>query len=309
MADEFEGCAVVAPLELTSKPPVPPDESVRSPVVRGGEELDQQTRRLIDRLIASERMAMLGQATAQIASHLTNQLSILPLIQLMERQYAHDPELSEFLGLFRESFHQISETVQQLRRVVRYDSIEAPRETVSLGESIRELSAFLRHQRNFPWGAMRLDLREEVTVQSSRIKLHHVLANLLLNAADAIEGVDGGRISVRLSRHETLARIEIEDNGRGIAPHLLPRIWDPSYSTKAGAIHGLGLDLVKRLVDGDGGAVSVRSNPGAQTVFTVELPLAPTSLDAADPDDDFDMVTSTSERSVQRLGRMSIAFD
>jgi signal transduction histidine kinase len=230
--------------------------------------------RLMDRLLASERMALIGQSTAQIAHHLTNQLSILPLIQLMEREYASDPQLAEFLSVLRESFHNITETVQQLRRMVRFDAIEAAPGPVLLADSVRELSAFLRHRKGFPWSHLRLDLRDDCVVMSSRTKLHHVLVNLLYNAADAISKRDEGRIYVRLLKDGETGIIEVEDNGPGIQPALIPRIWDPSYSTKPGAIHGLGLHLVRRLVESDGGQVSCRSLEGVQTIFAVRLRLA-----------------------------------
>lgn len=239
------------------------------------QEADSEIQRLTDRLIASERMALVGQATAQIAHHLTSQLNILPLIHLMEREYAQDVQLAEFLALFRESYHQIHETVQQIRRVVRFESIDAPTGPVALGECIRELAAFLRHQKNFPWSLLRLDLRNDSVVLSNRVKLHHILVNLLYNAADAISGREDGRIQVRLAHDVDRVRIDIEDNGRGIPAALISRIWDPSFSTKVGATHGLGLHLVKRLVETDGGQVTCRSTVGAQTIFSVSLPMAP----------------------------------
>jgi two-component system NtrC family sensor kinase len=239
--------------------------------------------RLMDRLLASERMALIGQSTAQIAHHLTNQLSILPLIQLMEREYSSDPQLAEFLSVLRESFHNIAETVQQLRRIVRFDAIEATPGPVLLADSVRELSAFLRHRKGFPWSHLRLDLRDDCVVLSSRTKLHHILVNLLYNAADAIANRDDGRIYVRLKRDGESGIIEVEDNGPGIQPALIPRIWDPSYSTKPGAIHGLGLYLVKRLVESDGGQVFCRSLEGVQTTFSVQMRLA--AFDETDEQD------------------------
>lgn len=237
----------------------------------------------MDRLLASERMALIGQSTAQIAHHLTNQLCILPLIQLMEREYSSDAQLAEFLSVLRESFHNIAETVQQLRRIVRFDAIEATPGPVLLADSVRELSAFLRHRKGFPWSQLRLDLRDDCVVLSSRTKLHHILVNLLYNAADAIANRDDGRISVRLRRDGESGIVEVEDNGLGIQPALIPRIWDPSYSTKPGAIHGLGLYLVKRLVESDGGLVCCRSLEGVQTTFSVQMRLA--AFDETDSQD------------------------
>ncbi|QDT52014.1 C4-dicarboxylate transport sensor protein DctB [Caulifigura coniformis] len=243
--------------------------------------------RLVDRLVASERMALVGQATAQVAGHLTSQLAILPLIQLMEKQYSTDPEMVEFLGIFRESFHAIHETVQQLRRIVRFESLDAPAGPVSLAESIRELTHFLRFQKNFPWSYVRLDLRTNPIAHTTRMKVHHILVNLLYNAADAIAGNPDGTIIVRTSIDGGMAKVTVEDNGRGIPSDDLDRIWEPSFTTKSEPNHGLGLHLVRQFVTSDGGSVSCTSTPGVKTVFTVRMPMTPSLLEqlGSDPDD------------------------
>jgi signal transduction histidine kinase len=243
--------------------------------------------RLVDRLVTSERLALVGQATAQVTGHLTSQLAILPLIQLMEKQYSSDPELSEFLGIFRESFHAIHETVQQLRRIVRFESLDAPPGPVSLAESIRELTHFLRFQKNFPWSNVRLDLRSNPVAHSNRMKIHHILVNLLYNAADAIAPNPDGVIIVRTGIDDGQAKVTVEDNGCGIPADMLDRIWDPTFTTKGSPTHGLGLHLVRQFVTSDGGSVSCASTPGVKTVFTVRLPMAPSLLDnlGTAPDD------------------------
>ena len=64
-------------------------------------------------------------------------------------------------------------------------------------------------------------------------------------------------------------------------------IWDPTYTTKTGVAHGLGLHLVKQMVTSDGGSVSCQSTPGEKTTFTVRLPMAASLLEqlGSDPDD------------------------
>ncbi len=256
--------------------------------------------RLIDRLVVSERMALVGQVTG----HLTSQLAILPLIQLMEKQYAADPELAEFLGIFRESFHAIHETVQQLRRIVRFESLDAPPGPVSLAESIRELTHFLRFQKNFPWSYVRLDLRTNPVAHTNRMKVHHILVNLLYNAADAIAGNPEGVIIVRTAVDEGMAKIAVEDNGRGIPSDKLDEIWDPTFTTKDGPNHGLGLHLVRQFVMSDGGSVSCTSTPGVKTVFTVRLPMAPSLLESISSDmDDLDVAISGGTSGTRLLTR------
>jgi signal transduction histidine kinase len=266
-------------------PPEPVAE--QRPEIAENAERPLEIARLVDRLVASERLALVGQAAAQVTGHLTSQLAILPLIQLMEKQYSSDPELAEFLGIFRESFHAIHETVQQLRRIVRFESLDAPPGPVSMAESIRELTHFLRFQKNFPWSNVRLDLRTNPVAHSNRMKVHHVLVNLLYNAADAIAGNPDGVIIVRTAVEEGFAKVTIEDNGSGIAADKLDRIWDPTFTTKESPTRGLGLHLVRQFVTGDGGSVSCASTPGVKTVFTVRLPMAPSLLNqlGSDPDD------------------------
>ncbi len=285
--------------------PQPQDAEERSEIAPTAER-PPELARLVDRLVVSERMALVGQATAQVAGHLTSQLAILPLIQLMERQYSNDPELAEFLGIFRESFHAIHETVQQLRRIVRFESLDAPPGPVSLAESIRELTHFLRFQKNFPWSYVRLDLRTNPIAHTNRMKVHHILVNLLYNAADAIAGNPEGVIIVRTGIDEGMAKVTVEDNGRGIPAEKLDQIWEPTFTTKEGANHGLGLHLVRQFVTSDGGSVSCTSTPGVKTVFTVRIPMAPSLLEQLCPDaDDLDVALNGGTSGTRLLTRAS----
>jgi signal transduction histidine kinase len=109
-------------------------------------------------------------------------------------------------------------------------------------------------------------------------RLEQVLWNLLSNAVKFTG--DGGRVEVRLERAGPLARIVVRDTGRGIAPELLPRIFDrfhqaDSSTTRAHGGLGLGLAIVRHLVELHGGTAGAASaGPGGGSTFTVELPLA-----------------------------------
>lgn len=123
--------------------------------------------------------------------------------------------------------------------------------------------------------------------------LHQVLVNLLINARHAMPGGTGS-ISIRGCRRSSTGNagpshieIEIEDSGSGIAPSLLPRVFEPFVSGGAAADsqldgtrsdrrrgHGLGLTLCRQLVERAGGSITVRSALGLGTCFTVRLPEA-----------------------------------
>ena len=110
-------------------------------------------------------------------------------------------------------------------------------------------------------------------IWANAAELNQVWTNLLDNAADALGG--RGRIVVRAIREEDGVTVQIVDDGPGIPPEVRDRIFDPFFTTKdVGEGTGLGLDIVRRVVAGHEGVVSVESKPG-QTRFTVRLPRGP----------------------------------
>ena len=118
----------------------------------------------------------------------------------------------------------------------------------------------------------------QVMVEVDRDRMHQVMVNLLTNAAKYTP--PGGRIWVKAAREAEEAVFRVEDNGLGIPPEMLPRIFD-LFTQVDSARHqsqgglGIGLALVKNLVTLHGGSVQVRSDgPGKGAEFTVRLPLA-----------------------------------
>jgi signal transduction histidine kinase len=115
-------------------------------------------------------------------------------------------------------------------------------------------------------------------VRASPRQLGQVFVSLLVNAAQAIPaGAPGAhRVGVELDTSERgWARVAIADTGSGIAPDVLPRIFEPLFSTKRGAGMGIGLALVREIVEQLGGRIGVESVPGRGTLFALELPPAP----------------------------------
>jgi signal transduction histidine kinase len=116
------------------------------------------------------------------------------------------------------------------------------------------------------------DLGEEpLWLAADRRKLGRVLSNLFSNAVKFNH--DDGRVEVRLFREGERATVEVADNGVGIAPEHLPRIFERFYKVDKSPGPGLGLSVVKMLVDLHGGQLSVESNPGQGTRFRVALGL------------------------------------
>ncbi|UHD18756.1 sensor histidine kinase [Thiocapsa bogorovii] len=120
-------------------------------------------------------------------------------------------------------------------------------------------------------------------------ELEQLWTNLLVNARDALGdgSKDHGRITLITDAPDaTRVRVQILDKGRGIDPEILPRVFEPRFTTKQGAVRyglGLGLAIARRIVDAHGGSIELRSRPGCTRV-TVMLPVA-------GPPDDEDIET------------------
>lgn len=113
-------------------------------------------------------------------------------------------------------------------------------------------------------------------VQSDEAKLRQILVNMLSNA---VKFTSEGEVSVVVKSDGGDARVYVSDTGVGIAPGNLKKIFDPFWqvdqgTTRESAGTGLGLTISHRLAQLLGGGISVRSTPGAGTVFLLELPLA-----------------------------------
>jgi signal transduction histidine kinase/pSer/pThr/pTyr-binding forkhead associated (FHA) protein len=103
--------------------------------------------------------------------------------------------------------------------------------------------------------------------------MHQVLMNLLSNALDAVEQQHGLiRVVCRYEPDERETIIEVIDNGPGIAPSMMPHLFELFHSTKGNRGTGLGLAVAKKIVEEHEGSITVRSAPGEGTTFTIRLP-------------------------------------
>ncbi|MCB0793121.1 MAG: GHKL domain-containing protein, partial [Flavobacteriales bacterium] len=120
--------------------------------------------------------------------------------------------------------------------------------------------------------AITLDASGPVLVHADKEHLLRVFNNLLKNAVQAIPEERKGRISVRISKVGAHATIAVADNGSGIPPELHERVFEPNFTTRNTGM-GLGLAMVRRIVEHAGGRVRFETMPGQGTTFFVELPL------------------------------------
>jgi signal transduction histidine kinase len=137
-----------------------------------------------------------------------------------------------------------------------------------------EMTLRLLHPRWAERVTIHRDYASLPTLDARAEELNQVWMNVLANAFDAVG--PGGNVWIETRSDGDHVRVRVRDDGSGIPADVLPRVFDPFFTTKApGQGTGLGLAIAHGIVARHGGRIQVRSEVGADTVVTIELPLAP----------------------------------
>jgi signal transduction histidine kinase len=231
--------------------------------------------RLQDRARQAERLAELGTLTGGLAHEIKNPLSTVQLNLQLLSEDLHE----EHPGASR--LHSRLNTVQKetlrLREILddfmRYaGKIEIDPKTVDVNEMLEDLVDFFTPQAQSQKVQLRLRKTEgPLIVRLDARLIKQAILNLMINAMQAMPP-EGGEIILSARREENRAILEVMDTGRGIAPEAVEKIFDAYYSTKSGGT-GLGLAITRRVVQEHHGTISLRSEVGKGTVFTIALPI------------------------------------
>ncbi len=238
-----------------------------------------------EKLAAIERLAEMGRLAAGIAHEINNPLAIIQEITgwgktlLAERTEQGDlkPELEKALEDILEQTRRASSITHQLLGFVR-ESAPSFRQ-VDLAEVVARAVGFLRHE--LSKGSVQVEIEKpegELWLNSDPRMLEQLLVNLLSNALDAVKekAGAGGLIRVLIQPLETAWEIQVIDNGTGIAPENLERIFELLFTTKGpGKGTGLGLPICRRIAAQLGGEIDFQSRFGEGSTFLVRLPREP----------------------------------
>jgi signal transduction histidine kinase len=225
------------------------------------------------RLVQADKLSSIGLMAAGVAHEVNTPLAVISTYaQLLAKQISEDPQKSKLLEKIAKQTFRASEIVNSLLSFSRTSPTEFVE--VDVSKVIQETLSLVEHQLEKSGVVVMLDAETALPpIKGNSGKLQQVFLNLFLNARDAMDA--GGTLTVHAWSEGGFARIDVVDNGQGIAPEHLERIYDPFFTTKgARKGTGLGLAVTYGIVREHGGSIEVESRLGAGSRFRVELPLA-----------------------------------
>jgi len=242
------------------------------------EERTQELKNTQEQLLQSEKLAAVGKIAATVAHEINNPLAgVFTYIKLMERRLerGQDGEVDvekfrEYLATMGREVERTSAIVQNLLDLTRQR--EPSKKPCDINRIIEESLVIVQNKLKLHNVEVekRMDPLQEVNADPSQMK--QVFINVMVNAAEAMR--EGGRLTIRTFRNPdgNIAVLEFEDNGVGIPPEVMARIFDPFYTTKEKGT-GLGLSVVSGIIKRHEGQVEVRSEAGNGTLIRITLPV------------------------------------
>lgn len=226
-------------------------------------------------LVRSERLAAVGKMAAMITHEVRNPLSSIGLnTELLEDELPQGAsEAKNLCTAIHREVDRLTAITEEYLAFARLPKAKLAKEPVNT--MVNALASFVRED----LAAKKVTLATELAsgdpvalVDGGQIR--QCLINLVRNAADAVMAKGEGRVTLRtrVVKHGQSIEIDVEDNGTGIAPDVLPKLFDPFFSTKEGG-NGLGLALTQQIIRDHGGDLRVDSAVGRGTTFTVSVPV------------------------------------
>ncbi len=239
----------------------------------------QKTMMVLNEVEHSSKMASIGRLAAGVAHEVNNPLAIIyEKAGLMKdlftykEEYSHDPKL---MGLIDSVLTSVERCAGITKRLLSFSrNLDITVQTVNMHAAVKDVLGFLHKEAEYRSIIVNIDIPKDIPdFKTDRGKLQQILVNLTNNAFAAVE--DEGHIDIKARRQNNEnIMISITDDGCGIPPKNIKRIFDPFFSTKTeSGGTGLGLSIIYGLALELGGKIEVESKEGKGATFTVTLPL------------------------------------
>jgi len=240
-------------------------------------------------LLRSEKLAAMGRLASTVAHEINNPLeAVTNLLYLARTDNTESTVTRDYLASAERELARLSNITRLTLGFVRSNGDTAD---TDVAEVVDEVLHLFQHRLETKNVHVERQYEPGVSVRIAPHELRQIATNLVANAADAV-GLSDGRISIRIQRADGDGSmhgvLQVEDNGSGIEPANLARIFEPFFSTKEDLGTGIGLWVTKELVEKNGGRIAVASggpavngsgqdhtaeSAGAHTRFRIELPL------------------------------------
>lgn len=231
----------------------------------------RERQRLEAELQRIQRLELVGNMASGLAHDMNNHLSAIQGQVELAGMKAPEGPAAPYIARALEACGRMGRLLQDLVAFGKPRQIAM--EQVDLNALLWQTGRLLEHSRGKP---MRVEFDLDPSgpmVLGDRVQLEQVILNLGFNAKDA--SPEGGRITLMTRHRDGEACFEISDSGTGMAPEVREKLFTPFFSTKgAGGGTGLGLAMVASIVKAHGGRITVESEPGFGSIFTVWLPLS-----------------------------------
>ena len=231
------------------------------------------------RLLNVSRMATIGEMAAGVAHELNQPLTAIANYahaceRLLSRPQSDVGDMQEALRQISVQTTRAADILRRLRALAR--SQRAEHTPASLNELVSELQEIVQTDALLHGVQLTLDLAPglpEVLVDPGQIQ--QAILNLVRNSLDALTGRTDGRITIRTALAATgEVRLSVSDNGPGVSPRAMKRIFDPVFSTKENGT-GLGLAITHTIARAHGGSLDYRPNVPSGACFDILLPTQP----------------------------------
>jgi signal transduction histidine kinase len=232
----------------------------------------------VERSLAhTEKLAAIGELAARIVHDIRNPVTAArSLAQQLARE--RGSPFAEEHAVILEELARVDRQIVDLLRFARRDELAL--EPVDLAELVREILLRLHPRLDAAGIAVSLDAPRALVVPADREKVRQVLINLIENAADALcERESERRIALEVGTKNGSSIVRLTDNGPGVPPDALARIFEPFFSSKAGGT-GLGLAIAKRTIEAHGGHIAAENGAREGLCLALELPLGDASCEA-----------------------------
>lgn len=235
-------------------------------------EMQSKLRKTQIQLLQAEKMSSLGKLAAGVAHQLNNPLGgIMLFAKLILEDYDLPEGAKEDINRILRDAQRCSDTVKELLEFARQTRREM--QLLDINKSLSRTLFLLESQTLFHNIVIECNYDADMPlIPADSQQLNHVFMNIILNAADAMEGSGKLTVATGKTSDENRIFIEIKDTGTGIPENVLPHIFEPFFTTKGeGKGTGLGLSMVYGIIESHGGTISVESEMGRGTKFRIEL--------------------------------------